>query len=69
MTITKKDDWKTEEFPEKYSTISLDKELTEEEFQQVQKGLIPEVMEDKWFIYFEDNWLLTPDSNVTTKQE
>ena len=32
-------------------------EFSEEQYQQLQKGLIPEQMEDKWYIYFEDNWL------------
>ena len=28
-----------------------------EQYNNLKKGLIPKEMEDKWFIYFEDNWL------------
>ena len=27
------------------------------EAEQLRLGLVPELMEDKWFIYFEDGWL------------
>lgn len=35
----------------------LSLEFSAEQFDQLQKGLIPEAMEDKWFIYFENDWL------------
>jgi len=31
--------------------------FSEEQYIKLQKGLIPEAMEDKWFIYFENDWL------------
>jgi hypothetical protein len=37
--------------------IEIDLKLTEDQFLKVSRGLIPEEMEDKWFIYFEDGWL------------
>jgi hypothetical protein len=35
----------------------LDRTFTEEEYQLLSLGLIPEVMEDKWFIYLDGDWL------------
>lgn len=31
--------------------------FTDSEFDQLALGLVPEQMEDKWFIFFEDGWL------------
>jgi len=31
--------------------------FTEEQYQKMQKGLIPKAMEDKWYVYFENDWL------------
>lgn len=43
--------------PEKHARLSASWLFTRKEFEQMTRGLIPEQMEDKWFIYFEDNWL------------
>ena len=37
--------------------INFSMQFTEEQFDKITNGLIPEEMEDKWFIYFEENWL------------
>ncbi len=37
--------------------IDIDLKFTEKQFSELKKGLIPEQMEDKWFIYYEDEWL------------
>jgi hypothetical protein len=37
--------------------ISLDLCFTNEQVEQMKRGLIPEVMEDKWFIYHNSDWL------------
>lgn len=37
--------------------IELELHFTDKQFSKLIKGLIPEQMEDKWFIYYEDNWL------------
>lgn len=48
--------WKNEPIVDgKRIKISL--HFTEEQFLNLKKGLIPHEMEDKWFIYFEDDWL------------
>lgn len=37
--------------------IPFQETFLREEFDRVRKGLVPEVMEDKWFIYFEEPYL------------
>lgn len=53
--IAKKSNWKTKPMPKMHRVITLDLSFSAEEFQALQKGIIPRQMEDKWFIYFEDN--------------
>ncbi len=37
--------------------LQIEKILTEEEYKYMTWGLIPMSMDDKWFIYLEDDWL------------
>jgi hypothetical protein len=37
--------------------IGIELHFTNEQYDQIKKGLIPEQMEDKWFIFFEKGWL------------
>ncbi len=37
--------------------VDLSLRFTHEQFTKLSEGLIPEQMEDKWFIFFEDGWL------------
>jgi hypothetical protein len=34
-----------------------DRVFTEEEYQRMSRGLVPQVMEDRWFIFLEGDWL------------
>jgi len=52
-----KEDWKTEEAPEHLINISMHREYTAEEYKEIMLGIIPEGMDDKWFIYSESEWL------------
>lgn len=49
--------WKTLPMPDKKSRLTFERSFTQDEFQQLAKGLIPLAMEDKWFIFLEDDWL------------
>jgi hypothetical protein len=49
--------WKTEPIPELKTRLQLECNFSLEEFQRLKLGLIPEQMEDKWFIYLEGDWL------------
>jgi len=55
--IAKKSDWQTKPMPKAHRVISLSIRLSAEECETLQKGIVPRQMEDKWFIYFEDNTL------------
>ena len=55
--VVKKSDWKTEPMPAKHQQVACVKEYSPEEFNKIKSGVKPKVMEDKWFIYFEDNRL------------
>ena len=50
----RKSDWKTDELPRDFATLDWSESFSEGEFAQLCVGLIPEQMEDKWFIYFEE---------------
>lgn len=43
--------------PVQRSTLSLQREFTEPEYERLCDGLIPDRMEDKWFIFLEDDIL------------
>jgi len=57
VKIARSSDWKTIALPLKRTTIPLSRRFSEKEMQMIRKGLIPEEMEDKWFIYWQDNTL------------
>jgi len=45
------------EMPESKNRLIFNRQFAPDEFQQISRGLIPESMDDKWFIFLEDNWL------------
>ena len=57
MKTATQSDWKTELLSSKKTIVSLNKSYTLKEMESIQKGLIPREMEDKWFIYWENNTL------------
>ncbi len=57
MPIAKRNDWKTEPMPSVSKNITLEKVYSQEEFDRIAFGVIPEQMEDKWFIFYEAPWL------------
>ena len=57
MRTAVKTDWKTLPLPSKRSIVELNKTYLAEESNTIRKGLIPKEMEDKWFIYWEENTL------------
>lgn len=57
MPPATQDSWTTYPLPEKHVRLTADWTYTRQEYQQLQQGLIPQVMEDKWFIYHQDHVL------------
>lgn len=57
MKIAKQSDWKTTALPSKQGTMSLDRSFSSDEIRRMQAGLVPEQMEDKWFVYWHEDTL------------
>ena len=57
MKIVKHADWKTIPLPESFSTIPLDRTYSEEQSDLIMAGFLPMEMEDKWFLFFENDTL------------
>lgn len=57
MKPAKRSDWKTQDLPAQRSTLVLDRTFSFEEIQRIQLGVVPEAMEDKWFVYWQDDQL------------
>lgn len=52
-----KDDWKTSEMPETKVGLPIDQKYSKEEYNEIKQGYIPKGMEDRLFIYFENDKL------------
>lgn len=57
MKIATKKDWKTLDLPNEVEQFIYERNFSEEELKLLSYGFIPEEMEDKWFIYMENNTL------------
>ncbi|MDE6519514.1 MAG: hypothetical protein K2K91_03510 [Ruminococcus sp.] len=56
--MVKKSDWKiVKEMPAETAEFTLEMNLNETDMSLIREGLCPKQMEDKWFIYFEDDTL------------
>ncbi len=52
-----RDDWKRKPLPEKRATLPLGQPYSAEEFSLIQRGLVPQRLEDQWFIFYEGDAL------------
>ena len=50
-------DWQTHPLPDARTRIPLDRAFSASEMARIRLGLIPEQMEDKWFVFWEDDLL------------
>ena len=57
MKTAKPVDWKIEALPSKRTVIRLDRTFLPQEMKSIRRGLVPEQMEDKWFVYWKDDCL------------
>lgn len=57
MKVAKKTSWKNLPMSEQTEYFTVDIIYDEQQLEIIKKGLIPETMENKWFIYYEDNKL------------
>jgi len=51
------DDWNTEVFPQEVSEVTLNRPFSLDEIALIKRGVVPKEMEDKWFIYWQDDGL------------
>ncbi len=57
MKTAKPEDWKTESLPMQRTTIALSRIFSAHEIERMRRGVVPEQMEDKWFVYWKDDAL------------
>ncbi len=57
MKRAEQSDWKNKPLSTLHKTIALNRRFTQNEMNCITMGLIPEEMEDKWFIYWNDDTL------------
>ncbi|MBN8854538.1 MAG: ADP-ribosylglycohydrolase family protein [Sphingobacteriales bacterium] len=55
--IAKATNWKIRKMPDEIETFTLERVFSSEEFERIRMGLVPRQMEDKWFIYYDDDVL------------
>ena len=56
-TPAAKGDWQTQDLPPKRRTVRLDRTFSPQEMRRMKLGLVPEQMEDKWFVYWQGDAL------------
>lgn len=58
MSRASASDWNRLALPEQREVLAFHAEFDSAELAQISQGLVPQAMEDKWFIYLdEDDWL------------
>ena len=55
--IASRDSWKNLPPPIERADLGFPASYTDIELARLKRGLVPEEMEDKWFIFFEEGWL------------
>jgi len=51
------DSWETQPLPEPRAQLGFEREFTNEEFEALQLGFVPEHMEERWFVLWQEPWL------------
>jgi len=49
--------WRTIDMPGTFEIAALNRPLSEEEYQALVFGFIPRDMDDRWFLYVQDDWV------------
>lgn len=57
MNPARRADWKIEAMPDSAARLGVEKTYTRDEFARLRFGVVPNSMDEKWFIYFEPPWL------------
>lgn len=51
--VATKQSWKILEPPKRFTEMQYRARFTQAEYETIQAGLVPQAMEDKWFIFYE----------------
>ena len=57
MDAANRSSWKTLPVPEQKNSLGFTSHFSDLEAERIQHGLVPQQMEDKWFIYSEQGWV------------
>ena len=49
--------WKTRTLPARRASVTLDRVFSQEDMDRIHRGVVPETMDDKWFIYWTEGAL------------
>ena len=55
--IADRNSWKNQPLPPQRAKINFERTFSEQEYSRLSQGIIPKVMEDKWFIFMENDIL------------
>jgi hypothetical protein len=55
--VATRSSWKAQPFPETRGALAYSRRFDRDEQTRIQRGLVPQQMEDKWFIFSEAPWL------------
>jgi hypothetical protein len=55
--VARRGDWQSLPLPDECREVPLERLYTAAEFTRIAAGRVPEVMEDKWFVFYEEPWL------------
>ena len=57
MKFATRESWETKPLPEARARIAYERSFDAAELARVARGVVPEEMEDKWFVFYEAPWL------------
>jgi hypothetical protein len=57
MKIAIQTSWKTLDAPQAKEPLAFEAKFSDADAEKLMQGLIPQSMDDKWFVYFADGWL------------
>jgi len=57
MAVAVRSSWKTLPLPSARRPLDLQGMFSDLEAEQIREGLIPDAMEDKWFVFAEEGWV------------
>lgn len=55
VKIATKESWKNSPMPDENVTIKMNFVIPSDKMERIKRGIIPEQMEDRWFMYCDDN--------------